>query len=66
MHQSEQYIYVGPSGREYKLFGCAKWGCDRINTDYEAFGGPGDKSYCRDRHIPIRSKIKLWWQERHG
>lgn len=40
------------SGRQYLLFGCARRGCDRVNTDYQAFG-TRRHSYCLG-HIP-------WW-----
>lgn len=58
------------NGRTWGLYGCAKRGCDKINLDYESFGaqdlfGSGEKSYCRN-HIPLRSRIQLWWQERNG
>lgn len=55
----------GGGTRTYKLYGCAKRGCDRINTDYEAFGASNGKSYCRTRRcIPWRSRLRLRWQER--
>jgi hypothetical protein len=60
-----QYTHTGPTGRVYRLYGCAKRGCDRINTDYEAFGC-GDKSYCLHGHIPRRALLRVWWQERRA
>jgi len=47
--------------RGFRLYGCAKRGCDEINLDFEAFGGHGGKSYCL-HHIPLRSRFKLWRQ----
>lgn len=58
---SIQYTHIGPSGVVYKLFGCAKRGCDQVNPDWRAFGSSG-KTYCLD-HIPLRSRARLWWQE---
>lgn len=51
--------------RRRRLYGCAKRGCDKVNPPYLSFRG-GDKGYCLD-HIPLRYRIKVWWQERrHG
>lgn len=47
--------------RTWRLYGCAKRGCDKVNLSYESFRG-GDKGYCLD-HIPLRYRIKVWWQE---
>lgn len=58
-----KYTHQGNAGRVYKLYGCAKRGCDRINTDYESFGAFNGKSYCRN-HIPLYSRFILWLQER--
>jgi hypothetical protein len=49
------------NGRTWRIYGCARRGCDRVNLDYEAFGGR-DKTYCMG-HIPFRSRVRLWWQE---
>ena len=46
--------------RGFKLFGCAKRGCDKVNPDYLAFGS-GDKTYCLD-HKPWRARWRLWLQ----
>jgi hypothetical protein len=51
------------NGRTWRLYGCAKRGCDRINLDYETFGTREGKGYCLS-HIPLRSRLRLWWQER--
>jgi len=45
----------------FKIFACAKRGCDRINPDWYAFGTADGKTYCL-HHIPLRSRIKLWWK----
>jgi hypothetical protein len=45
------------------LYGCAKRGCDAMNPDYLAFGTRDGKSWCLG-HIPLRARIRLWWQER--
>lgn len=59
---STRYTHTG-NGRTWRLYGCAKRGCDTISLDYESFGTQGGKSYCLC-HIPLRSKLRLWWQER--
>jgi hypothetical protein len=51
------------NGRTWKIYGCAKRGCDRLTLDYESFGTRGGKSYCL-AHIPLRARIRLWWQEK--
>lgn len=51
------------NGRTWRLYGCAKRGCDRINLDYESFGTREGKGYCLN-HIPLRSRLRLWRQER--
>jgi hypothetical protein len=56
-----KYTYTA-NGRTWKLYGCAKYGCDHINLDYESFRGPNNKSYCL-AHIPLRLKFILWWHE---
>lgn len=55
-----RYTYTA-NGRTWRLYGCAKRGCDRVSLDYESFGC-GDKSYCRN-HIPLRARLRVWWQE---
>jgi hypothetical protein len=51
------------NGRTWNLYGCAKRGCDRINPDYLSFGTREGLGYCLN-HIPLRSRLRLWWQER--
>jgi hypothetical protein len=51
------------NGRTWRLYGCAKRGCDQINPDYLAFGTREGRSYCM-AHIPWRSRLRVWWQER--
>jgi hypothetical protein len=48
-----------------KLSGCAKRGCCRVLTDYQSFGVgcPTRLVYCLE-HIPLRYRVKVWWQER--
>lgn len=59
-----KYTHTGPTGRVYRLYGCARRGCDRISTDYESFGA-GGKGYCL-ACIPRRYRLKLWWRERRS
>lgn len=61
--QSTRYI-AERNGMEFRLYGCAKRGCDTVNPDYLAFGGLG-KSWCL-RHRPLRSRLRVWWQERRN
>lgn len=50
--QSEtQYTHTS-NGRTWKLYGCAKDGCDAVNPDYLSCG-VGERSYCL-HHIPLR------------
>lgn len=59
-----RYTHTSPNGnRTWRLYGCARRGCDRINLDFEAFGGRNDKSYCK-LHIPLRSQVIVELQER--
>lgn len=60
--QNKNFTHAA-NGRTWRLYGCAKRGCDTVNLDYEAFGTREDKSYCLG-HIPLRSRLRLWWQER--
>lgn len=50
------------NGRTFKLFGCARKGCDRISLDFESFKARDGKGYCLN-HIPWRSRLRLWWQQ---
>jgi hypothetical protein len=48
---------------KYRYFACEK--CGTVNPDFLAFGaGSLDRPhyYCLG-HIPLRSRLKLWWQE---
>lgn len=56
-----QYTHTA-NGRTWRLYGCAKRGCDAVNPDYMSFGA-GDVGYCL-HHIPVRLRLRLWWQER--
>lgn len=49
------------NGRTWRLYGCARRGCDAVNPDYLAFGS-GGKTWCL-AHPPRRARIRLWWQE---
>lgn len=51
--------------RTWRLYGCAKRGCDAVNPDYLSFGARNGKGYCL-HHIPFRSRLRVWWQERHA
>lgn len=61
LRRSEPYTHTA-NGRTWRLYGCAKHGCDRISPDYASFKARG-KGYCLD-HLPLRTKIWLWWKER--
>lgn len=52
---SRRMRYVTEQG--FRLYGCAKRGCDAVNPDYEAFG-VGDRSYCL-HHIPFLTRMKM-------
>ena len=52
-----QYTHTA-NGRTWRLYGCAKRGCDKVNPDYATFGA-GDKNYCLG-HIPLRTRLRLW------
>ena len=47
------------------LYGCFRRGCHKFNPDYLSFKAKNGKGYCLD-HIPLRSRIRLWWQERRS
>lgn len=44
--------------RTWRLYGCAKRGCDQVNPDYLSFGAKNGKGYCLD-HIPLRIRLKM-------
>jgi len=46
---------------EWRLYGCAKRGCDAINMDFEAYGAYG-KSWCL-HHPPFRVRVRRWLGE---
>lgn len=46
------------NGRTWRLYGCAKRGCDRINPDWESYGAYG-KSWCLG-HAPLRIRLQRW------
>lgn len=50
------------NGRTWKLFGCAKRGCDKVSPDYLSVG-VGDKGYCID-HVPLFARLRMRWQDR--
>ncbi len=53
-----------PAGRVRSTYPCAK--CGTTNPDYLAFetGWPNRIRYWCLHHIPLRARIKVWWQER--
>jgi hypothetical protein len=53
------------NGRMWTVYGCGRRGCDAINLDYESFAARDGRSYCLD-HAPLRSRLRLWWQERRN
>lgn len=55
---------IAAGARKFKYFRCAK--CGTVNPDYLTFAaGRFDrpKYYCLG-HVPLWSRIRLWWQER--
>jgi hypothetical protein len=50
-------------GKTWRLYGCAKRGCDAVNPDYLAFGTRDGRTWCLD-HRPLLSRVLVWWQER--
>lgn len=64
MPENERYVHqIG--GKTFRLYGCAKRGCDAVNPDYWAFGSRDGKSWCL-HHRPLRSRLRVWWQERRN
>lgn len=57
--------FTDPIGRLQTAYGCARRGCDGINLAYESFGASDGRSYCLD-HAPLRSRLRIWWQERRN
>lgn len=56
------FTHTSPNGeRTWKLYGCAKRGCDRINPDYESYGAYG-KSWCL-HHPPLRVRLRRFLGE---
>lgn len=52
------------TARKWKYFTCRK--CGVVNPDYLTFGGGSldrPKYYCL-HHVPLHSRVRLWWQER--
>jgi hypothetical protein len=61
----QSLVFVDAVGRTQTVYGCARRGCDAINLAYESFGGHDGRSYCLD-HVPLRSRLRVWWQERRN
>lgn len=62
----QSLVFEDSIGRTQTVYGCARRRCDAINLAYESFGGSDGRSYCLD-HVPLRSRFRVWWQERrHG
>lgn len=57
-----------PPKRKHSYYSCVR--CGRINDEYEAFsaGSLDHPRYycCSNRCIPLRARIKLWWQGRRN
>lgn len=53
-------LYVAELARESR--GCARRGCCSVNAPWETFTSRG-KTYCLG-HIPLRARLRVWWQER--
>lgn len=57
-----RYLHPSPDGKRiFRLYGCARRGCDRINPDYESYGAYG-KSWCLD-HVPLRIRLRRWLED---
>lgn len=53
------YLHPSPDGKRiFRLYGCAKRGCDRVNPDYESYGAYG-MSWCL-HHVPLRIRLRRW------
>jgi hypothetical protein len=51
------YTHTSPDGsRMWRLYGCAKRGCDAVNPDYLSYGAYG-KGWCL-HHTPLRIRIR--------
>lgn len=57
-----RYLTPSPDGsRHWRLYGCARRGCDAVSPDYESYGAYG-KSWCF-KHIPRRIRFRRWLGE---
>jgi hypothetical protein len=45
--------------------GCAKRGCCAVNPPWEQFGTRDGKTWCLG-HIPLRARLRVWWQEQRA
>ena len=55
-----------PPARKHTYYACLR--CGAINDEYEAFAAGSldePRYYCR-RHIPRRSRVRLWLRERRS
>lgn len=48
--------------REYRLYGCARRGCDKVVPDYWVFESRGS-TYCL-LHVPLLARLRVAWRER--
>lgn len=50
-------------GEHHPAFPCAKRDCPKWNRAWETFTTRDGRTWCLG-HIPLRSRLRLWWQER--
>lgn len=45
----------------WRYYGCAAWGCDAVNPDYQSYGTKDGRSWClHHRPGPVRRFIMAW------
>jgi hypothetical protein len=55
--EERRYTHTA-NGRTWKLYGCAKRGCDAVNPDYLSFGASNGKGYCLG-HVPLHVRFRM-------
>lgn len=50
-----------PLRHGWRYYGCARWGCDAVNPDFQSYGTRGGRSWClHHRPGPIRRFLMNW------
>lgn len=45
----------------WRYYGCARWGCDAVNPDYQSYGTSDGRSWClHHRPGPFRRFLMAW------